>query len=752
MAVRKKKRDPGLSAQLTQDNTADDNVRENRMIKGGDASTDGGDGDTRARADAFVRQCMQWWQASEEATRLQRTRSMEEVLFNSGQHWDEDMQKEREEEGKVVIQINRTPQYLNQVANEFRMARPSIIIKPEGNGADEIVAQIKQGLIRNCQQRSGAEGIRDDKFYAVLEKGWAVWRVNSEYASNRAMSKRVLRTGTIDNDFSAYWDPAATQYDKRDAKFWIIVDDMTETDYRRDFPKSQLASLTELKGVGDVPRDWIAHDRRTVRVAEVWYKETKLEKLYALADDPYGDGKFEDELEKSEETGKFVGVLYFDDEPSWRMSNRDRVFWAKVNAVEVLDGNDDKTGGREIVPGAKFIPIIFASGRRVMVKDRMVYCGMVRDAIEPCLAADYWLSAITEMVGMGPKSPWIVVYDAIAAHKEMWDNANVKNYAALYYDHLDADGNVLPAPTRNFGEPPIKAMTFILNFADEDIKRVMGIYSAGLGAPGPETSGVAIDSRKAESDIANYNYIDNFKRSITFEGEVYLDHMKVYDQKQVVQILKSDNKNEEALINAIFRDPKTGKTVNTDMDMGDYGVVIEIGATATKREATAAAIREYIKAYPEAAPLLGDILMRNTDTPDKEEMERRLKTLVPADALAGADGGNDMSKIPPQFMAQYKQQGQMIEQLTAQTQELAEVVKSKRAEWDHEIALKSLELASAERQAAIKAEIAMATLASKGDIEILKTEFQRVQAEIERLMNPAPLPKPTEPVSQSAAA
>lgn len=746
MAVKKgKKRDPGLSAQLTQDITTDDTVAENRMVKNVDPKD--AVGETRiSMADDFVRQCLRWWNISEEASRPQRLRSMEEVRFNSGQHWDEDMQKEREEDGKVVIQINRTPQYLNQVANEFRMARPAILVKPAGNGATEKVATIKQGLIRSCQQKSGAEGIRDDKFYDVLVKGWAVWRVNVEYQSPRSF-KRVLRTGTIDNDFSAYWDPAATKYDKSDGTFWIITDDMTIDAYKAEHKDSQLASLTEFKSVGDVPREWISD--ATVRVAEVFYKERKPEKLYALADDVSEDGKFEDELTK-DDGGKLVGVAYVVENgaevPLWRWSFRDRVYWAKINAIEVLDGNDDKTAGREFVPGAKLIPIVFASGRRVMAKDRMVYCGMVRDAIEPCLAADYWLSAITEMVGLGPKSPWIVAFEAIAKYKEMWDSANIKNYAALYYDHTDEDGNELPAPTRNFGEPPIRAMTFILEFADEDIKRVMGIYSAGLGAPGPETSGVAIDSRKSESDVANYNYIDNFKRSINYEADVYQDYMRVYDSRQVVQIVKPDSKVEEALINAIFRDPKTGKMVDTTMDNGDYDTVVEIGATMqTRREETAKLISEYLKVYPEAAPYIGDILMRNLDGPDKDELEKRLRHLVPPGVLEDEEQGD----VPPQFMAQYKQATQMVEQLTQQVNVLTDQIKTEQLKFDHESSLKAMELASEERRAALMAETKMADIASKADLEVLKQEFTRLQTEIEFIRQPGPV---KQPATQSAGA
>lgn len=728
--------DSGISAELTGQITSDDTQPEVRLET--EKPVQEMDEAARQRKeDEFVRLVHRRWKLMSDAEELQRRRSVEEVEFNSGKHWDSEMRKEREDKDQVVIEINRTPQFLNQVANEQRMTRPAAVIKPEGNGADEHRARILQGMVKSIEIKSESEAIHDDAFYAVLEKGWTYWRVKWQYESDRSF-KKVVRTTRISNDFSVYCDPAATEYDKSDARDYVITEDMPDDVYKAEFGESRLASMTNLTSLGDEIKDWIGDGVK--RVAEYFYKDIKKEKLYALADDPYGEGKFEDELERDEE-GLLVGVLYAFGQPMFRMSNRQKVYWAKINAIEILDGNEDRTAGREYIKGGKYIPIIPAHGRRMLVEKKRVWAGMVRDAIEPCLASDYWLSAITEQVALGSKAPWVVAYEAIAQYREMWDTANIENYTALFYDAFDSQGNALPAPFRNFGEPPIQAMTFILKFADEDLKRVMGIYNAGLGAPGPEVSGVAIGARQRESDVANFNYIDNFKRSISYETKVKLDYIRlVYDSKQVIEIVKPDGKSETVTINDEFKDPKTGEIKSTFINRGDYGVVVEVGASFnTKREQAANGINEYLKVDPGAAPLVGDILAEQLDFPEKDRLAKRLKHRVPPEAIQDEEDSDEEQKIPPAFQAQYKKQAQMLEQMNQIIEDLTAKLETEELKRKHETQIKAMELASQERQSALKAQIEIAKVASKSDLELLKIQFQQLQSELEAIRRPGPV-------------
>ena len=724
--------DPRVSKSLGSLPT-DDGRAEVRLVSQRPTEVDGPT--RRQKMDEFMRLAKKRWNIANDAEGLQRRRSLEEVRFNSGDHWDEYDRNARDAEDRVVIEVNRTPQYLNQVGNEMRMTRPQIIVKATGDGADPETAKKKNGIIRSIQKRSGAEGIRDDAFYGVLEKGWAHWRVNVDWENERS-SRQVIRTGRIANDFSVYTDPAATEQDKSDADFRFITEDVPIGQYNLDHPDSELASMTSFTGLGDDLKDWVSD--KVIRKAEYWYRERTKEKLYFLADDPTKNGKFADELE------------WVDDEPigvakdhlgqlMWRWSWRQKIKWALINAVEVLDGNEDRTGGREYVEGAKYIPIVTALGRRILIENKYIYVGMVRDAMAPCLASDYWLSALTEMVALGPKAPWIVAWEAVKQHQEMWDQANLMNFAALYYDHKDANGDQVPAPFRNFGEAPIQSMTFILKFADEDLKRVMGIYNAGLGAPGPEVSGVAINSRKAESDVANFNYIDNLQRAMEYEAKVYLNLMGlVMTEPQIVETIREDGTAEKTPINQPTDGPN-GKQVTYLMGEG-YDAEVEIGPSFnTKRQEAVAVMTEFVKADPTVAPLVDDLIADQMDFPNRAEFVKRLKSRVPPNLIEG----DDKAEIPPQFQAQYDAQAQKLEQLSKLLEEITGRIESDERKYEHEREMEAMRLASAERIAALNANerMAAATMAakSKADLTMMQAAIDQVRQDVEEFRKQGPV-------------
>lgn len=673
----------------------------------------------------FVEESLDRWAASDEADKPQRKRSLEEVEFNSGKHWDADMQKEREDKDRVVIQINRTPQYLNQVSNEQRMSRPTILVKPTGHKSDPKTAGVKQGMVRSIEKRSGAEGIRDDAFYRMLEKGWAYYRVTPEFEHARSF-RQVIRTKPIENDFAVYGDPGALRKDKLDSKWWHILEDMPIAEYKAAYPNSQMASMTGQVSLGDEVKEWVDYKKGVIRVAEYMYMVREPMLLYALPSknpaSPYDyDGKFEDELTpedrvslvKDKATGK----------PLIRHSVREKPYWCKINAVEVLEGNDDLTAGRPLL--GKYMGIVPIVGRKVLVNGKYLYTGMVRDAMEPCLASDYWLSAITEMVALAPKSPWVAASKAIDNYREMWLDANVENQAVLVWDHEDESGKPIPQPFRNFGEPPIQAMTFILRFADEDLKRVMGIYSAGLGAPGPETSGIAIRNRQKESDVANYNYVDNLKESISLEARYYLDLIPhVYDQEQVVEIVRPEGEAETKAINIEFK-ADDGTMVKYDME-AECDAEVEVGPSFdTQRQESAASMAEYLKMDPGAAPFIGDLIARNQDFPDSDLFEARLKHRVPPEAL---DDKGDNSQVPPKFMAQYKQNAQTLEQTTELLKQLQAEKDKRTDQYEHEKEMKAMELASQERRAELDNQVKLAAITSKSDMD----EFKLIVGDILR--------------------
>jgi len=160
------------------------------------------------------------------------------------------------------------------------------------------------------------------------------------------------------------------------------------------------------------------------------------------------------------------------------------------------------------------------------------------------------------------------------------------------------------------------------------MKAIMGMYDASLGAKSNETSGKAIMARQREGDVSTFHYIDNLSRAIRHAGRILIDLIpKVYAAPRMVRILGANGEAEMAAINQ----PLSGSLQKVfDLGVGRYDLTVSAGPSYTsRREEAASQMIELIRAYPPAAPLIGDLLAKNLDWPGADEVAKRLASLVP---------------------------------------------------------------------------------------------------------------------------
>jgi hypothetical protein len=197
--------------------------------------------------------------------------------------------------------------------------------------------------------------------------------------------------------------------------------------------------------------------------------------------------------------------------------------------------------------------------------------------------------------------------------------------------------------------------------------------------PSNETSGRAILTRQREGDVSTFHFLDNLARAIRHTGRVLIDLIPhVYTGARVIRVLGPEGTVSKVPLNAPVMDrgdqpglAEPGQTQNPalagapggqpeapapqvyNFTMGKYDLAVETGPSfTTRREEAAAQMTELIRAFPAAAPVLGDLLAKNLDWPGADEIAKRLQALNPA-----AQQGN-----PNPEMARM---GQMIQQLTA---------------------------------------------------------------------------------------
>lgn len=137
-----------------------------------------------------------------------------------------------------------------------------------------------------------------------------------------------------------------------------------------------------------------------------------------------------------------------------------------------------------------------------------------------------------------------------------------------------------------------------------------------------------------------------------------------------------------------------------DLSVGKYDLTVSTGPSyTTQRQETAEQMMMLIQAYPAAAPLIGDILVKSLDWKGAEEIAERLKKMLPPQ-VTGAPA------IPPEVQKLIEDGKQKLMELQQENQQLKANTAADMAKIEAD---KQTKMASLEQDE----QIAMADIASK---------------------------------------
>ena len=111
-------------------------------------------------------------------------------VYIAGQQWPSDWKHKRALADDPCLEFPQLKQFVNQVVNEQRQARPGIRIHPAAGQSSKDVATILQGLVRHIEYESGAEAAYDGGFQHAVVGGRGYWRVISEYDTGKTFNQQ----------------------------------------------------------------------------------------------------------------------------------------------------------------------------------------------------------------------------------------------------------------------------------------------------------------------------------------------------------------------------------------------------------------------------------------------------------------------------------------------------------------------------------------------------------------------------------
>ena len=601
------------------------------------------------------------------AERDNREAALDDIKFaRLGEQWRQEDLDSRRKEGRPCLTINKLPTFIRQVVNDGRRNKPAIKVHPVDSNADVQTADIINGIIRNIEYTSGADVAYDTGLEYAVSCGIGYWRVGIEYAHDDSFDKD-LQIQRIGNPFSVYGDYRSTAADSSDWNIAFVVDTIEKETFKAQYKGAKILDFSADEYV-NMDGNW--KDGEKIVIAERWARKEIQSKILKLSNNQIVDVKwFMSPAEGM--NGATIKDLYASQGISVvgeRDSTSYEVTQSIMTGAEVLS---------KTVWAGKYIPIVPVYGEEINIEGKRHFRSMIRDAKDAQRMFNYWRTASTEVVALAPKTPFIGRTGSFDTDIDKWETANVKSHAFIEFDGMEA-------PQRQpFAGVPAGALQEALN-ASDDIKAIMGMFDASIGARSNETSGVAINARRAEGDTSTFHFIDNQARAIAHTGRILIDLIpKVYNTERMVRIMGEDKRPSLVKVNQQGQQGQQDASNGTsaagvyDLSAGKYDLTVSTGpGFQTQRQEVAAQITEFIRVFPQSAPFIGDILAKSQDWPEADEVAKRLHAMLPPQLQQ--EGNPQIQQLQQQLQQaqqQLQQQGQQMQQMQTDKQLEMEKIK-----------------------------------------------------------------------------
>lgn len=547
------------------------------------------------------------YEAAYEADQQNIVDSYEDMKFRAGEQWPDEAKRARAE--RPMLTIDRTSQFVRQVANDIRQMRPGVNVVAVADGASKEVADVIAGLFRYIENRSEAQAAYYRAADFQVAAGMGAVRVEIDYAAASSFEREISIT-PIQDPIGIVWDSDSILPTREDAEFCFVPVDMSHAAFKKRFPDASLEEFDFAAYGASCWEGWRAED--SVRVAEYWFKAPDVVKLATLA-----NGETIELDEGMDEKSLDAPIVNVEERPTHK------VMRALVTVGQVLEEPEEWPG--------RYIPIVPVIGEEIGIGSRNVRRGLVRPLKDAQRMVNYHASAQVEVTALQPKAPFIGTENNFRANEEIWKRANTANVPFLPYTPDPQTGGQAPQRV----QPPVASsgIAEALDRAVADMQAIAGIYPAALGAQSNETSGKAIDARAREADTGTFHYIDNFARAIRYLAKIVVDLIpEVYDAERIVHIIEPDGESKTLSINqpqGLAIDGAVASVAN-DLTVGVYDVVLQSGPSySTKREHARDGMMQFMQTMPDAAAAIIDLIAKAQDWPDSQEVKERLELALP---------------------------------------------------------------------------------------------------------------------------
>jgi Phage P22-like portal protein len=597
-------------------------------------------------------------------------------IYNSeamGQ-WDPVVLQNRR--GKPCYTFNRCLQPVNMVVADMRQTRPAGKVRPASDGASEAISDVFAGICRSIEQSSRSDQVYKEQFKFAVAGGFGAWRIMPTYMQDdgEGAFDQVLRVINIANPQTVVWDPQCADACAADANRCIVAERISDDIYDQlytsgDNPRGNRASF-------NMSRDsygWFTD--KEVRIAEYFERVPREKHIAKMTDGTVREydadlKATEDHLEEHGLTHEKSGVTRIATNKKTgakmiRKTTKWQVMWVKVDGSNVLDG--------PYYYDWKRIPVIRCPGRYINIEGRKKFQSLIRHSKDAQRSYNSRASDMIERSALLPKAPYLVTEAMIKGYENEWNQANVASRPYLPYNVDKSAEGGMPFRTQPLDLP--QGAMALAQMSIQDIQATIGYFDPALGNAEDmnRVSGKALVQHTKRSDLGSFEFIDGFSSALQLTWEMFVDMIPtVYDSSRVERIIGHDGVEKMVEINK--ENDLTGDVMN-DLTKGSYDVEVTIGPSfQSARQEALDTLISFAEAMPQNAPVIADLIAKNIDSPDAQEMANRLRIPLIQQGIVQPTEKEKKAGVGAQKnaaqQAQEKQQALEMQLLQSKTQKM----------------------------------------------------------------------------------
>ena len=581
--------------------------------------------------DPIVDEAIKRFNRAMEWESVARERFLEDLKFrhgdsDNGYQWPGAVKALRDADNRPCLTMNIIRQHNLTISNEARKNKSSVKFKAMGGGATQESANVYRDIMQYIEDKSRAQNIFTQARNFQIDGGIGWFRLVTDYVSADSMNQMPY-IYPVRDPLSILVDPDRVQDDYSDINWGFAFDWVPNDQFEEAYPEiSELVGDSPL-GSGTIYNGWDSKNHKAV--CEYFRRVKKKDKLVSFVH--LGERHT---IRKSKLHPELHEEVLKDPLTKIRDVEDATIEWYLIAGQKVID----KTTWL-----GKFIPLIPIIGEETVIDGVLDRKGHTRAMKDAQRMYNYNASGQVEFGALQGKTPWTAAAKAIEQFEDIWNSANKVNHAVLPYNHTDDEGNPIPPPQRT--EPPVGSPLYQqgMDTAFNQMMMTSGQWQNQMGMMGNERTGSAISKRQQQGDTATYHFQDNYEKALINLGKQIIDLVpKILDTKQVLKMQAEDGVDYELVIDptakeAYYEELAHDQTVVKRIfnpQVGEYDIAPSVGPEyGSKREETVDALTLILTQNPGLTGIIGDILLSAMDFDKADEAARRLKRMVPPQAL-----------------------------------------------------------------------------------------------------------------------